>query len=287
MENRSQLLLDASITRLIQIALNEDIGSGDITTELTIPNTRLATAHFVCKSDGVISGTSIAESVFRQLGDDVHFDRLYSDGSLVSKGTVIATLSASASTVLSGERTALNFLQRMSGVASKAYAFTKAVAHTKAKILDTRKTIPGWRRLDKYASQCGGAVNHRMGLYDMILIKDNHLVAAGGIGPALQAVRPTFEEGTIKIELECDTLEQVERALAIGGFHRVLFDNFSIEDLHRGVKLVNGAAEIEASGGITLDTVKAVAESGVDYISTGAITHSAVALDISLDITLS
>ncbi len=282
----SSLLNDNSITRLIQIALNEDIGLGDLTTELTISPSQLATANFLCKAEGIISGLHIAEQVFHILGEDVHWQSACADGTAVHKGFVAAQVQGPAHLLLSGERTALNFLQRMSGVATKAHSFAQAVAHTSTRILDTRKTIPGWRRLDKYASQCGGAVNHRMGLFDMIMIKDNHVAAAGGIAEALQAVRSTFEEGLIKIELECDSLEQLELALSIGGFHRVMFDNFSLDDTRRGVEMVNKRFETEASGGITLDTVAAIAECGVDYISTGAITHSAVALDISMDIQL-
>jgi nicotinate-nucleotide pyrophosphorylase (carboxylating) len=175
-------------------------------------------------------------------------------------------------------------MQRMSGVATMSRRFVKVVEGTNTKVLDTRKTIPAWRRLDKYASHIGGAVNHRMGLHDMIMIKDNHVAAAGGITKALEAVRPAYDEGRVQIEIECDSLKDVKAALACGGFHRIMFDNFSLEDMRRGVDLVQGKYVIEASGGITLDTVRAIAETGVHFISTGAITHSAIALDISMEI---
>ncbi len=278
------LLHDSSVSRLIQIALNEDIGMGDITTEATISESARAKATFLCKANGVVCGLPIAESVFRTIHPEISWQPSVEEGAVVERGTVIAQVEGSAHALLSGERTALNFMQRMSGVATMAHRFASAVAHTSCKILDTRKTIPAWRRLDKYAAQCGGAVNHRMGLYDMVMIKDNHIAAARGIERALAAVRPLFEEGRVRIEIECDTLRDVAEALRCGGFHRIMFDNFSLEDSRRGVDAVNGQYETEASGGITLDTVAAVAETGVDFISTGAITHSAVALDISMEI---
>lgn len=280
------LLHDASVTRLIQIALQEDIASGDITSETTIPETARARASFLCKADGVICGLPIGELVFRTLSDDVAWTAVAEEGSAVTKGTVVARVEGSAHALLAGERTALNFMQRMSGVATMANAFAAAVQGTNAKILDTRKTIPGWRRLDKYASRVGGAVNHRMGLYDMIMIKDNHIAAAGSITKAIGACANVFAEGKIKIEVETTSLKDIEEVLACGGVHRIMFDNFTPELMHKAVQLVNGAYETEASGGITLDTVRAFAETGVDYISTGAITHSAKALDISMDIAL-
>jgi len=281
------LLHDASVTRLIQIALNEDIGQGDVTTETTIPESTRARASFLCKADGVICGLPIGELVFRALSEDVVWTVLVEEGTAVTKGTVVARVEGSAHALLAGERTALNFMQRMSGVATMARAFAKAVEGTNAKILDTRKTIPAWRRLDKYASQVGGAVNHRLGLYDMIMIKDNHIAAAGSITKAIRACADVFAEGKINIEVETASLKDIEEVLACGGVHRIMFDNFTPDVMQQAVALVAGAYETEASGGITLDTVRAFAETGVDYISTGAITHSAKALDISMDIALS
>lgn len=278
------LLHDSSVARLVQIALQEDVGTGDLTTELTISGSARARAVLLCKCDGVVCGLPVAEHVLRTLHDDIEFTARCAEGTRVSKGTVIAEVLGNAHAILSGERTALNFIQRMSGVATMAHAFASAIAHTNTKILDTRKTIPGWRLLDKYAAQCGGAVNHRMGLFDMIMIKDNHIAAAGGITGALDAVRSEYEEDRVRIEVECDTLHDVVEALSHGGFHRIMFDNFSPEHLRKGVELVAGTKETEASGGITLQTVQQIAETGVDYISTGAITHSAPALDISMEI---
>lgn len=281
-----RLLNDPTITRLIQIALQEDIASGDITSEATIPDTAKARASFLCKGDGVVCGLPIGELVFRTLSDDVAWHNLVEEGARVNKGSLIARIEGPAHALLAGERTALNFMQRMSGVATMARVYADAVQGTKAKILDTRKTIPGWRRLDKYAAQVGGAVNHRMGLYDMVMIKDNHIIAAGGIKKAIAACRSIFEEGKVKIEVETASLKDVEEVLSVGNVHRIMFDNFTVEQLRQGVALVNGRYETEASGGITLETLRAVAETGVDYISTGAITHSARALDISMDIAL-
>ncbi|MBL7998755.1 MAG: carboxylating nicotinate-nucleotide diphosphorylase [Candidatus Kapabacteria bacterium] len=280
------LLHDASVTRLIQIALNEDIATGDVTTETIIPDDTSARASFLCKQDGVLCGISIGELVFRTLGEGVSWHPLHSDGESITKGTVVARLEGPAHILLAGERTALNFMQRMSGVATMARRFAEAVEGTQARILDTRKTIPAWRRLDKYAAQTGGAVNHRMGLYDMMMIKDNHIAAAGGITRALDAAREIFEQGAVRIEIETASIANVREACDHGGFHRIMFDNFTLDMLREGVQIVARRFETEASGGITLDTVRGVAETGVDFISTGAITHSATALDISMDIAL-
>lgn len=280
------LLHHSSVIRLIQIALTEDIGDGDITSSVTIPDGTRARASFLCKQNGVICGLTIAELVFRDLSEDVTFTPLVNDGDEVEKGTVIAKIEGSAHALLAGERTALNFMQRMSGVATMARKFATTIQDTKTKILDTRKTIPGWRLLDKYASQCGGAVNHRIGLYDMMMIKDNHISAAGGIVRALEMSKEVFDEGRIKIEIETASLDDVQTALRAGGFHRIMFDNFTPDDVKKAVELVGGKYETEASGGITLDTALEYAKAGVDYLSTGAITHSATALDISMDIAL-
>lgn len=279
-------LYDASVLRLVQIALAEDIGSGDITSEATIPADRRARARLVAKSPGVICGLPVAALVFRTVDPDTAWEGLASDGDTATAGTPLAHIYGSARSLLAAERTALNFLQRMSGVATLTRQYVEAVAGTGVCILDTRKTIPGWRLLDKYACRIGGADNHRQGLFDMVLIKDNHIAAAGGIEAALAAVRRVWEEGRIRIEIEVQSLSELERALACGGFHRIMFDNFSLDDLRRAVTLVNQRYETEASGGVRLDTVRAIAETGVDYISVGALTHSAPALDISMDISL-
>jgi len=276
-------LHDASVLRLIQIAIREDLGSGDITTECTVPLDNSALARFVVKQDGVICGLPMLPLVFREFSSDVHLDVLVKEGTLVPSGTVVATVEGSAHALLGAERTALNILQRMSGVATLTSTYVHRIAHTTARILDTRKTIPGWRLLDKYATSVGGAVNHRMGLYDMVMIKDNHITACGGIR---QAVERCTEElhgrAPVKIEVEARSLDEVAEILSCTGVHRVMFDNFNPSQVAEGVRMVAGRLETEASGGITWENIVAYAETKVDFISVGAITHSAVALDISM-----
>ena len=274
---------DASVLRLIQFAIIEDVGRGDITTEMTIPEDAPASARFLMKQDGVVCGLPILPLVFREFSPDVQIEMLASDGDRVESGTVLATVEGPAHALLAGERTALNFIQRMSGVASKTRMYVDRIEGTSARVLDTRKTIPGWRILDKYAAQVGGAVNHRMGLFDMIMIKDNHITASGGVREAIgKCVSEMQGRAPVKIEVEAQTLDDVRVILESGSVDRVMFDNFTPERVAEGVQLVNGAIETEASGGITYDTIRAYAETGVDYISTGAITHSATAMDISM-----
>jgi len=274
---------DTAILRLIQFAIHEDVGRGDITTEMTVPETATASARFLVKQDGVVCGLPILPLVFRQFSDSVQIVELVREGDRVPAGTVVATVEGPAHALLAAERTALNFMQRMSGVATKTAQYVDRVAGTRARILDTRKTIPGWRALDKYAAQTGGAVNHRMGLFDMVMIKDNHITAAGGIREAITAcIEEMRHRVAVKIEVEAQSLDDVRTILETGGVDRVMFDNFTPETVAEGVLLVNGAIETEASGGITFDNLRAYAETGVDFISTGAITHSATALDISM-----
>ncbi len=277
---------DASVLRLVQIALAEDIGSGDITSEATIEPSWQARATVMAKAAGVICGLPIAALVFRAVDADSVWEPLVEEGQLVEPRTPIAHVYGNARALLAAERTALNFLQRMSGVATLTRRYVQAVEGTGVRILDTRKTIPAWRLLDKYACRIGGATNHRMGLDDMVLIKDNHIAAAGSIQAALNAVRPLWEAGRIRIEIEVQSLDQLSEALTIGGFHRIMLDNFSLEDLRVAIERINHRYETEASGGVRLDTVRALAETGVDFISVGALTHSAPALDISMDIAI-
>ncbi len=280
------VLHDASVLRLVQIALAEDIGSGDITSEATIEPSWHAHATVIAKAAGVICGLPIAGLVFQTVSTDSVWEPLVEEGQSVEPRTPIAHVYGNARALLAAERTALNFLQRMSGVATLTRRYVQAVEGTGARILDTRKTIPAWRLLDKYACRVGGATNHRRGLDDMVLIKDNHIAAAGSIEAALKAVRPLWEAGRILIEIEVQSLDQLEDALAIGGFHRIMLDNFSLEDLHVAVERINHRYETEASGGVTLESISAIASTGVDYISVGALTHSAPALDISMDIAI-
>jgi nicotinate-nucleotide pyrophosphorylase (carboxylating) len=266
----------------VRHALEEDLGrAGDITTELTIPADKRITARLAARKDGTIAGLIAAQCAFRLVDPEVQFEVEIPDGSRASKGAVLATLKGSARAILTGERVALNFTGRLSGVATATRALVDAVEGTNARIVCTRKTTPGLRMLEKYAVRCGGGFNHRFGLDDAVLIKDNHLVAAGGIKPAVERVRSGLGHMT-KIELEVDTLAQLEDALSIG-VDTILLDNMGTDDLKRAVELAKGRAVLEASGNVTLATVRAIAGTGVDYISSGAITHSAANLDVGLD----
>jgi nicotinate-nucleotide pyrophosphorylase (carboxylating) len=264
--------------QLIKVALAEDIGPGDVTSRLTVPAGRLARARLVAGTDGVLAGIDVCRQVFAAVDRSVHFVPELGDGARFRKGEVLAGINGRARPILSAERTALNFLQRLSGIASVTRRFVVAVRGTGAVILDTRKTIPGWRTLEKYAVRCGGGTNHRAGLYDMILIKDNHIAAAGSITAAMKRCRSS----RLPIEVETETLAEVEEALAAGA-KRILLDNMPPGEMRRAVILSRGRAKLEASGGITLGNVRRVAQTGVDYISVGAITHSAPAADIALD----
>ena len=273
-----------SLDPLIELAFEEDIGIGDITTDATVPPTQIGIGTLLAKSDGIVAGLPIAERVFEKLDPTLAFRTLVKDGDAVVASTPIAEVQGSAKTILIGERTALNFLQRLSGIATLTAQFVEAVAGYDTKIVDTRKTAAGWRAAQKYAVRVGGAQNHRFGLYDGVLIKDNHIVAAGGIGNAVQRARQIVPH-TAKIEVEVETVEQVDEALEAGA-DILLLDNMLPGIMQRVVQEVNNRVLTEASGGITLDSVKAVAATGVDFISVGALTHSAMPMDISLNLTL-
>jgi len=278
---------NSEIIRLIQIALNEDIRTGDVTAESVFPELGAwSQGVFIAKQYGTICGLSVARMVFQIISDNrITWTPQKQDGDIIEPGMILAKLDGEARDLLSGERTALNFMQRMSGVATKTAEYVHAIQGTGAKILDTRKTIPGWRELDKYAVRTGGGNNHRMGLYDMAMIKDNHIAAAGGIREAIRFCKEYIPKD-IPIEVEADSLQDVIEILECGNVQRILFDNFTIEQTKAAVGLVNGSVETESSGNITLETIRDYALTGVDYISVGAITHSAPALDISLDIHL-
>ena len=273
-----------SLDPLIELAFEEDIGIGDITTDATVPPTQIGIGTLLAKSDGIVAGLPIAERVFEKLDPTLAFRTLVKDGDAVVASTPIAEVQGSAKTILIGERTALNFLQRLSGIATLTAQFVEAVAGYDTKIVDTRKTAAGWRAAQKYAVRVGGAQNHRFGLYDGVLIKDNHIVAAGGIGNAVQRARQIVPH-TAKIEVEVETVEQVDEALEAGA-DILLLDNMLPGIMQRVVQEVNNRVLTEASGGITLDSVKAVAATNVDFISVGALTHSAMPMDISLNLTL-
>jgi nicotinate-nucleotide pyrophosphorylase (carboxylating) len=267
---------------VVRHALEEDLGrAGDITSELTVPPDTRATAKLVARKAGTIAGLIAAECAFRLIDAKVSFRNEHADGETVAAGTVLAQIEGPARSILSAERVALNFLGHLSGIATATRALVDAVAGTKARITCTRKTTPGLRTLEKYAVRCGGGFNHRFGLDDAVLIKDNHLVAAGGIKPAIERVRAGLGH-MAKIEVEVDSLAQLEEALALG-VDTILLDNMKPDDLKRAVALTKGRAVLEASGNVTIATVRAIAETGVDYISSGAITHSAPNLDVALD----
>jgi len=269
-----------AILECIRRALQEDIGPGDATTLSIVPADARMHGRILVKQDGVIAGLDVAAAVFHELDPDVALTALVEEGAAVTRGQVVADLSGSARALLSGERTTLNFLGRMSGIANLTRRYVEAVRGTHAVILDTRKTAPGLRALDKLAVLRGGGQNHRIGLYDMILIKDNHIDFAGSL---TEAVRRARAAGTgLEIEVEARTLDHVREALELE-VERILLDNMSVETMAEAVRITAGRAKLEASGNVNLETVAAIAATGVDYISVGALTHSARVLDISLD----
>jgi len=273
------------IDQLIDLALAEDLPAGDITTEALIPEAAMARAVFLAKQHGVLAGIEVAARVFFRLDSRVEFVTRLEDGKEFEPGQVLAEVSGRAVTLLKGERTALNFLQRLSGVASLTRSFVEATRGTKARILDTRKTTPGWRQLEKYAVRMGGGTNHRMSLSDMMLIKDNHLRQAGGISPALKKAREYLRQkklSGIKIEVEATSLAEVREALE-NGADWIMLDNMTLEEIKAAVALVSGRLPLEASGRVSLENVRELALTGVDYISVGSLTHSFRSADISLE----
>ncbi len=269
-----------TVERLAYAALAEDVGEGDVTTEATIDADASGEAELVLKEPGVVCGLDVAEAVFRALDAELRFERLVDQGTLVGSATAVARVSGPLRAILTGERTALNFLGRLSGIATLTRRYVDAVAGTGAAILDTRKTTPGLRVLEKHAVAIGGGRNHRLGLDDGVLVKDNHLRATGSIREAVERLRAATH---LPVEVECETLEQVSEALAAGA-DALLLDNMRVDELRAAVALARGRARLEASGGVTLDNVRAVAETGVDEISVGALTHSARSLDVSLEL---
>ena len=273
------------IRAAVRAALAEDVGSGDVTTLATVPADAGTTAFMVAREPLVLAGIEFAETAFRELSDSVEIERLVQDGQRAGAGRRMLRVAGPAQGILTAERVALNFVQRLSGVATATATCVEAIHGTRARILDTRKTTPGWRRFEKYAVKCGGGTNHRMGLFDQVLIKDNHLAALrdawpGAIAAAVQRARAAYPK--LKVEVEADTLEQVRDAVEAGA-DIILLDNMTTARLREAVQLVAGRAQTEASGGVNLQTVRAIAETGVDFISVGGITHSARAVDIGLD----
>lgn len=284
-----------SVLTLIQLALEEDlvekpymgsssenITDGDITSKATIPIDNPFRAYMRAKASGVVAGMPVVTLVFQSIDPTMMIRGSIKDGGVVEKGQILTEIQGNGRSLLAGERTALNFLCRMSGIATLTRRFVEAVRGTKAVILDTRKTAPGWRLLDKYAVRCGGGQNHRTGLFDMLLIKDNHISAAGGITQAVMRARALYEKRFL-IEVEVKNLIELDEALKLG-VDRIMLDNMDLETMRNAVQMVKGRVPLEASGNISLVNVRQIAETGVDFISSGAITHSAPALDISMKI---
>ena len=270
-----------ALERVVEAALAEDVGSGDVTTDATVDVDAVGTAELVTRSPGVVSGLEAAEAVFRALDPGIEFKRLVDEGQMLARPASVARVTGSLRAILTGERTALNLLGRLSGIATLTRSYVDAVAGTGVAILDTRKTTPGLRALEKNAVVSGGGHNHRFGLDDGVLVKDNHLRAADSVAEAVRRLRAVTD---LPIEVECDTLDQVRDAVGARA-DAILLDNMGIDELRDAVALVDGRARLEASGGVTLETVRAIAETGVDEISIGALTHSAPSLDVSLELT--
>jgi len=277
------ILAPAMIEDAVRRALAEDLGrAGDITSAATIPAGAKASANLVARKEGVIAGLACAAETFRQIDPSISFRAKLGDGDKAAAGAIVAEVEGPARAVLAGERVALNFVGHLSGIATLTSAYVAKVAHTKAKIVDTRKTLPGLRALEKYAVRCGGGANHRFGLYDAVLIKDNHIAIAGGVAAALERVRAAGH--AVKVEIEVDSLAQLAEVLKAGGADQVLLDNMDPPMIKRAVEMVAGKLVVEVSGGVTLDNVAAIAATGVDVISVGRLTHSAPALDVALDV---
>jgi|SRR5690554_1347022 nicotinate-nucleotide pyrophosphorylase (carboxylating) len=272
------------ISDLIKLAFAEDIGDGDHTTLSSIPGTVSGSSKLLIKEEGILAGVDVAREVFRMFDPDLHTEVFIHDGADVKPGDVAFMVSGKVRSILQTERLVLNIMQRMSGIATITRKYVKLLEGTSAKVLDTRKTTPGMRILEKQAVKIGGGVNHRTGLYDMILLKDNHVDFAGGIENALLGAQKYLKEKnkTLKIEIEVRSLSELEEALRVGGVDRIMLDNFTPEKSREAVKIVNGRVALESSGGITFDSIRQYAETGVDYISVGALTHSVKSLDMSL-----
>ncbi|SFX72831.1 nicotinate-nucleotide pyrophosphorylase [carboxylating] [Thermoactinomyces sp. DSM 45891] len=269
------------LRQFIRDVLNEDVGSGDLTTESIVPVNHKSVAILLAKQDGVIAGLPVAEMVFQELDPSIRFTMIVEEGERVGKGTEIARIKGFTRTILTGERVALNLLQRMSGIATLTRQLVDLVEGLPCHVLDTRKTTPGLRQLEKYAVRMGGGTNHRFGLSHGVMLKDNHIAMAGSIQKAVEAVRKRVGH-MVQVEVEADTLEQVKEILTVD-VNAILLDNMSVDTLREAVRMIDRKVWVEASGGITPETIRGIAETGVDAVSLGFLTHSAQALDISLD----
>lgn len=272
------------INSLIKLAFAEDIGDGDHTTLCSIPETAMGKARLLIKEEGILAGVEVAKEVFYYFDKDISVEVFINDGAHVKPGDVAFIVSGKVQSLLQTERLMLNIMQRMSGIATVTNRYVKLLEGTNAKVLDTRKTTPGMRMLEKEAVRIGGGVNHRIGLFDMILLKDNHVDFAGGIENAIRGAQKYLKEKNkqLKIEIEVRNFDELNQALSTGGIDRIMLDNFTPEQTREAVKIVNGSVELESSGGITFETIRQYAETGVDYISVGALTHSVKSLDMSL-----
>lgn len=270
--------------RLIDLAFAEDIGDGDHTTLCCIPDDAMGKSHLLIKEDGILAGVEVVKRVFARFDPTLHVDVLIKDGAEVRKGDIAMIVSGKIRSLLQTERLMLNIMQRMSGIATMTHRYVKRLEGTKTKVLDTRKTTPGMRMLEKQAVKIGGGVNHRIGLFDMILLKDNHVDFAGGIKNAIGRCHKYLTEKSLdlKIEIEVRNFDEIRQVLDCGGVDRIMLDNFSVEDTKKAVEMIDGKYETESSGGITFDTIRQYAECGVDFISVGALTHSVKGLDMSL-----
>jgi nicotinate-nucleotide pyrophosphorylase (carboxylating) len=285
-DKMSNLINDSRLSHIIEEAILEDVGMGDVTTDSIVTADLLGRGEIRLKESGVIAGLEVAEMVFHFIDPHLIFIRFFQDGSFIESGSIVAAVDGSFTSILKVERIVLNLMQRMSGIATITKKFVGTVEGTGAKITDTRKTVPGLRILDKLAVQIGGGVNHRFGLDDMVLIKDNHIVAAGGISVAVEKCQSYLQQKKLKLKVEVETknLAEVTEVLTHKGIDRIMLDNFSSIEMKKAVELINHSVEVEASGNVFLDNVRAIAETGVDFISVGALTHSSRALDISLKV---
>ncbi|MCH7414049.1 carboxylating nicotinate-nucleotide diphosphorylase [Belliella sp. R4-6] len=277
-------LTESRIRQFIEQALLEDVGPGDYSSLSSIPTDKIGQAQLLIKEDGVIAGLALAEKIFNQFDPSLEVTLLKDDGALVSSGDIGLTVKGKAASILTTERLVLNCMQRMSGIATKTHHLTKLIAHTKAKLMDTRKTTPNFRMMEKWAVVLGGGLNHRFALYDMVMLKDNHIDFAGGIETAIKTTKKYLQENNLdlKIEVETRNLDEVAEVLRVGGIDYIMLDNMDYDTMREAVKMVNGKYALEASGGITESTLANVAECGVDFISVGALTHQVKSMDISL-----
>ena len=276
--------MDNLIDDLIKLAFAEDIGDGDHTTLCCIPETAMGKSRLIVKEDGVLAGVDMAERIFHYFDPELRMEVFIRDGAEVKKGDVAFTVEGKTRSLLQTERLVLNVMQRMSGIATTTRKYVKALEGTKTRVLDTRKTTPGMRMMEKEAVRIGGGVNHRIGLFDMILLKDNHVDFAGGIRQAITRAHDYLKEKgkNLKIEIEVRNFDELKQALEVGGIDRIMLDNFNTDDTRKAVEMINGRYETESSGGITFETLRSYAECGVDFISVGALTHSVKSLDMSL-----